>query len=151
MRLPAVSKSLRALTAGLAIFRFLAKAGSVQAGPFEDFFRKVRNAFVEPDKKTSSHHPSQKPNHGEVVAASNRETAAGKNENGPPNELNTRTTPRVKTTRSKSEFKYGTPVPGRNGLVTSPFSPDAGYIDVRGFPPGTPVKDPYSGKIFLTP
>jgi hypothetical protein len=49
------------------------------------------------------------------------------------------------------DLRYGTPVPGKNGFVTSPFSPDAGYIDVRGFSPGTPVKDPYTGKVFLTP
>lgn len=45
---------------------------------------------------------------------------------------------------------YGTPVPGKAGFVESPFS-SAGYVDVRGFPPGTEVKDPYSGKIFLVP
>ena len=49
------------------------------------------------------------------------------------------------------DLSYGTPVPGKTGFVTSPFSPNAGYIDVRGFAPGTPVKDPYTGKIFLTP
>jgi hypothetical protein len=46
---------------------------------------------------------------------------------------------------------YGTPVPGKPGFVTSPHSPTAGYVDVRGFPPGSEVKDPYSGKIFLVP
>jgi hypothetical protein len=46
---------------------------------------------------------------------------------------------------------YGAPVPGKKGLVTSPFAPESGYIDVRGVPPGTAVKDPYSGKTFLTP
>jgi hypothetical protein len=29
--------------------------------------------------------------------------------------------------------------------------PDSGYIDVHSFPPGTEIKDPYTGKIFLTP
>jgi hypothetical protein len=51
----------------------------------------------------------------------------------------------------KSDLPYGIPVPGKQGLVTSPFSPDSGYIDVRSFPPGTEVKDPYTGKSFLTP
>jgi len=49
------------------------------------------------------------------------------------------------------DISYGTPVPGKAGFVTSPHSPYAGYVDVRGFPPGTEVKCPYSGKIFLVP
>jgi len=46
---------------------------------------------------------------------------------------------------------YGIPVPGKPGFVTSPFSPGAGYIDVRGFPPNSEAKDPYTGKIFRVP
>jgi hypothetical protein len=51
----------------------------------------------------------------------------------------------------KADLPYGTPVAGKPGFVTSPFAPDAGYVQVLGFLPGTPVEDPYTGKIFLTP
>jgi len=68
----------------------------------------------------------------------------------PPNERNTRTATKASSKRG-DDFRYGIPVPGKKGFVTSPYSPDSGYIDVRGFQPGTPVKDPYSGKIILTP
>lgn len=49
------------------------------------------------------------------------------------------------------EISYGIPVPGKPGFVTSPHAPSAGFVDVRGFPPGTEVKDPYTGRIFLVP
>jgi hypothetical protein len=51
---------------------------------------------------------------------------------------------------SKGDFPYGIPVPGKKNLVESPFSPGK-YVDVEGFAPGTEVKDPYTGKIFLVP
>lgn len=52
---------------------------------------------------------------------------------------------------STGELPYAKPVPGKPGFVFSPYDQYKGYIDVRGFPPGTEVKDPYSQKSFLVP
>ncbi len=73
----------------------------------------------------------------------------------PPEDVATVTTtmpsPTPATAAPTREMSYGTPVPGKPGFVTSPHMPYAGYVDVRGYPPGTEVKCPYSGKIFLVP
>lgn len=42
-------------------------------------------------------------------------------------------------------------VPGKPGYVFSPYDPSGGYVDVNGYAPGSKVKDPYSGKVFLVP
>ncbi len=51
----------------------------------------------------------------------------------------------------KSSLPYAKPVPGKPGYVFSPYDKNGGYVDVTGFAPGSKVKDPYSGKVFLVP
>lgn len=48
------------------------------------------------------------------------------------------------------EFPTAKPVAGKPGYVHSPSDPGK-YVDVSGYAPGSKVKDPYSGKIFLVP
>jgi hypothetical protein len=59
--------------------------------------------------------------------------------------------PAAPTKTAKGDYPYGTPVPGKPGFVKSPYAGDQGLVDVRGFPPGTEVKDPFTNKIFLVP
>lgn len=54
------------------------------------------------------------------------------------------------TAAARGDYPYGVPVPEKPGFVRSPYSPDK-LTDVRGYAPGTEVKDPYTGKIFLVP
>ena len=122
-----------------------------EPGPFEKFFQSLRRAFKEPEHKSTqrsnykqtegTNSPSAKPTASPTVTGG---------ASAPPDERNTRSATRA-TSKKGEDLPYGTPVAGKQGFVTSPFSPNSGYIDVRGFAPGTPVKDPYTGKTFLTP
>ena len=49
------------------------------------------------------------------------------------------------------DVPYALAVPNKPGLVTSPYAPQQGYVDVSAFPSSTEVIDPFTGKIFLTP
>jgi len=143
---------VRGLVLTMSILLFGAGSTLAEPGPFENFFHKLRRAFSEPQHKSahrSSSHKQADETPNPSSEGSNTPAATG-GASAPPSERNTRTATRA-ASKKGDDLRYGTPVPGKKGFVTSPFSPNSGYIDVRGFTPGTPVKDPYSGKIFLTP
>jgi hypothetical protein len=125
---------------------------SAESGPFERFFRGLRRAFSEPQQRSRPHSNKEKPKSETATASATPISSPAEisGVNTPPNESNTRTATRA-AAKKGDDFRYGIPVPGKKGFVTSPYSPSSGYIDVRGFQPGTPVKDPYSGKIILAP
>ena len=79
------------------------------------------------------------------------EKAPGSDTKPPPTEQKPQGPPVPEQPVKVGEIPYAKPVPGKPGFVFSPYDQYKGYIDVRGFPPGTEVKDPYSGKSFLVP
>ena len=155
----------------LSIFALFATTEVAEGGPFEDFFRAVRRSIAHPEAKPRSHRSSRKHNETPPSDASNSQTSdspvpappgqrdasnsqtSGSPVPAPPGQSDVRWAKAAPSgaSQQKTELPHGTPVPGKPGLVTSPFAPDSGYVEVTGFPPGTAVEDPYTGKIFLTP
>ena len=124
---------------------------TAKAGPFRDFFRTLRSAIAQPKETPRPHrsvhkHKKASPNDDSNTATSKKPTPI------PGDQTEVRWAKAASSGNDqKADLPYGTPVAGKPGFVTSPFAPDAGYVQVHGFPPGTPVEDPYTGKIFLTP
>jgi len=125
-----------------------------QAGPL-DFFRRVRESIVHP-----RHHQRTPP---VTRSKGDHSTAVKRNDLRPPElkDPEPTETPEPVTTRTASsvaraqgprtDLPYGVRVPNKPGFVISPYSPNAGYVDIRGFSSGTEVEDPYTGKVFITP
>jgi hypothetical protein len=125
-----------------------------KAGPFTHFFRALHSAIAQPtqpNEKPRSHPTKDKHDRSSASNASNPH-ALDSQVPAPPNRHNVVAASETSDADGQETDKqYGVPVPGKSGLVVSPFAPDSGYVDVSGFPPGTKVRDPYTDKIFLTP
>ena len=140
----------------------------VNAGPLGDFFKKVGQSISKPlqpqpepqpqstrPQPTKTQHATRRPTSRPASAAAATPPGAAQPSPLSNEEESTITVRRVSAAdieKAKAGLPYGTPVPGRKGVVTSPYLPEEDkYIDVTDFASGSIVKDPYTGKLFLVP
>ena len=152
----------------LVIPLFFLSGSFVNAGPVGDFFKKVGQSISKPLQRqpqpapqstrvqpAKTPHPTRRTTSRAAPAAAVPSPAEAQ-PSQPPKEEELAGTPRglsaADLEKAKAGLPYGVPVPGRKGMVTSPYTPDEGkYVDVTGFASGSIVKDPYTGKFFLVP
>ena len=142
----------------------------VNAGPLGDFFKKVGQSISKPLQPQPEPQPppqSTRPQPANTPHATRRRTSrtapaaaatppgVGQTSQPPKEEESAGTVRHVSAAdieKAKAGLPYGIPVPGRKGMVTSPYTPDEGKcVDVTGFASGSIIKDPYTGKFFLVP
>jgi hypothetical protein len=143
---------------------FFLSARCVNADPVGDFFKKVGQSVSKAFQPRPTPNPTEKKTKRAARRPSSRNLTATdasptpleqptdlvKEEKVIPTVVVLRAAP-VPPEKAKGDMPYGIPVPGHKGMVTSPYSPEGNYIDVSAFAPGSAVRDPFTGKIFLVP
>ena len=145
------SSPARLIAAWAAIW-LLVPGASAEANPFARFLYSVRHlhhqhAASDRHKRVGEAAPSAGPEIGSVRPDTTQQNSA--------EPLHTSASRDAALSPARKDggrqLPAGIPVPNKPGFLRSPYAQNQAVIDVRGFPSGTPVKDPFTGRTFVTP
>ena len=156
-----INRLIRSHWTSLLVVALLLLSGRcANADPVGDFFKKLGHSISkgfqpQPSRpKTRKTRDPRRPTSREPNIPGASPTPSAEPSKSPKEEKFTPTVLRASAApaeKAKRDMPYGIPVPGQKGIVTSPYLPEGNYVDVSAFAPGSAVKDPYTGKIFLVP
>ena len=154
-----MSLFVRSLKKFVAIVFALALIGS-SPPPHEDgigdFFARIGRTLSKLRKPTPTPTPAKARAGGQKMDAGKMTRAASPSPSSPPPTptpipVDIRPAVLAPPSSQKRDVPYAIAVPNKPGLVTSPYAPGQGFVDVHAFPSSTEVLDPFTGKIFRTP
>lgn len=141
------------LVAVLAVTGLMAGSSLVEANPFTRFLYTVRHPRHRHAMSHWQHRPDPAaPSPSPPAVAAQVASDTPKRGIGA-RQIPTRATSRFSAVRKEPSglLPNGILVADKPGFVKSPYPPGDAVIDVRGFPKGTRVQDPFTGKTFITP
>lgn len=124
---------------------FLAGSAPAEANPLTRFF----NSFKHPRHHQVSHRQKRAAQPATNEATSDRQAHSLTTARSTASQAGA--SPAQQKKKRREKLLAGIAVPNKPGFLRSPYTDNQAVIDVRGFPSGTEVVDPATGKTFVTP
>ena len=153
-----MTRTLKKLVVAIFLLAFAGSPPRAVPSPVGDFFQKVGRTISKfrkptptpsPQKQTKPRNDGAQLQPTEQISTVLKSPQAAATPTATPFDI--RPALLAPPSTKKRDVPYGVAVPNKLGLVTSPYAPDQGYVDVSAFPSSTEVLDPFTGKIFRTP
>lgn len=146
-------KSLRRIILLIVVLAWGSSVPEARAKSFMDFLKDLGNSIAHPQtKERPKPTPSRRRSNQSPEASTSPMASATATPLATAAPLPVRVAVAAPTTKgARHDYPFGVVVPGKPGFLTSPYAPNEGFVDARGFSSGAEVKDPFTGKVFLIP